>query len=144
MREIKIYCEDGAMTKEIRSLKQRDNIILISFPFENYNKRTVDSKLPSNLTCDSTLITADSDILISDTIHSEIFDLIKSIVGANNFNDIRHIDTAFKENCKIFISPDKDDIINKGEGLENLTGIRFFYCKDFKLIENYINELNNK
>lgn len=144
MKEIKIYCEDGAMTKEIRSLKQRDNIILISFPFENYNKRTVDSKLPSNLTCDSTFITADSDMLISDTVHSEIFDSIKRIVGSNNFNDIRHIDTAFKEKCKIFISPDKDDIINKGTDLENLTGIKFFYCKDFELIDNYINELKSK
>jgi hypothetical protein len=144
MKEIKIYCEDGAMTKKVRSLRQRDNIKLISFPFENFNKRTIDSKFPSNLTCDTTRITADSDILISDTLPSEIFNSIKKIVGANHFNDIRHIDTAYKENCKIFISPDKDDIINNGEELESITGIKFFFKEDFDLIENYINELYDK
>ena len=42
MKNIKIYCENGSMTKEIRSFKKIDNIILISFPFENYNKRTTE------------------------------------------------------------------------------------------------------
>lgn len=129
------------MNKEIRSLKNYRNIELISFPFENINKRTVDSKNPSELTCDSTFITCDSDILISNTVRSDIFESIGKLIGPENYNDIRHVDTAYKEKCKIFISPDKKDIVNKGEELEKLTGIKFFYCEDFDMIKSYINTI---
>ncbi len=88
---------------------------------------------------DSTLITADDiGIRISDTDESEIFESIARIIGRNHFNDIRHIDTAYKENCKIFISPDKGDIISKAAELEKLTGIKFFYHKDIEGIKKAI------
>ncbi|WP_139062559.1 hypothetical protein [Aquimarina megaterium] len=138
MKKIKIYCEDGAMTKDIRMLKNSGSIELISFPFENFNRRTTDSKLPSNLTIDSTFITADSDIKISDTVSSDIFDKIANIIGKENNNDIRHVDTAYKEKCQIFVSPDKKDIINKGKELEELTGIKFFHCDDFSSIKKFL------
>ena len=141
MDKIKIYCEDGSMNKEIRSLNSYQSVELITFPFENFNKRTVDSKRPSELTCDSTFITADSDILISDTDRSEIFESLEKIIGARNYDDIRHVDTAYKEKCRVFISPDKRDIVNKGEELEKLTGIKFFYCREINAIKSYINTL---
>lgn len=130
------------MTKKIRTLKKVSNIVLISFPFENTNRRTLDSKKPSELTWDCTFITMDSDILISDTERSDKFEAIKDIVGTQHYNDIRHIDTAYKENCKIFLTPDKDDIANNAEKLEEITGIKFFHCDDFSAIENYIKQLN--
>ena len=132
------------MTKKVRDLKKIAHIVLISFPFENYNKRTTKSKKPSELTCDSTLITAESDILISDTCRSEIFNSIEKIIGKNNYNDIRHIDTAYKEKCKIFITPDKGDIVNNKVNLERITGIKFFYCEDINSIRNYLSKIQRK
>lgn len=132
------------MTKKVRDLKKIANIDLISFPFENYNKRTIKSKKPSELTCDSTLITADSDLLISNTDRSEIFNSIEKIIGKNNYNDIRHIDTAYKEKCKLFITPDKGDIVNYKENLEKITGIKFFYCEDIEEIKNYLFKMQRK
>ena len=127
------------MTKEVKELRNLDNIELIGFPFENPNKKVTRSDNPSLLMVDSTLITADDiGIRISDTDESEIFENIARIIGRNHFNDIRHIDTAYKENCKIFISPDKGDIISKAAELEKLTGIKFFYHKDIEGIKKAI------
>ncbi|MBN1186850.1 MAG: hypothetical protein JXB49_31525 [Bacteroidales bacterium] len=142
MRKIKIYCEDGALNKNIRSLKKMQNIELISFEFENRNKRTRKSKKPSELTCDSSFIKADSSILISDTARSELFEDIVRIVGAENYNDIRHIDTAYKEECQIFITSDKKDIVSKRKELEKLTGIKFFYDQDYAAIKSFVDEIS--
>ena len=144
MNDIKIYCEAGAMNKKIKGLKLLKNVTLISYPFENKNKKTIDSKLPSNLTFDSVFTSFDCNLLFSNTAKSELFESIKKIVGGNNLNDVKHIDTAYKENCKIFISPDKDDIVKKGNDIEEITGMKFFYDRDFDLIANYISELTNK
>jgi len=141
MDRISIYCEDGSMNKFVRALKKDKRLNLISFPFENTNRRISKSKKPSGLTCDTEFTTADSDMLISDTLHSDIYESIKQIIGVEHMNDIRHIDTAFKENCKLFITPDKDDIVNNGKALEELTGIKFFYCEDYELIGSYISTL---
>ena len=137
---IKIYCEDGSLTRDVRKLKS-DKVELITFPFENRNKRTRQSKKPSELLISNMFIRASSDIRIGDTDRSELFNQIESIVGKKNYNDIRHIDTAYKEQCHIFISPDKKDIVSKGEDLHKLTGIKFFHCDDIASIQKYISKL---
>ena len=129
------------MTKAIKNLNKDSDIELISFPFENINKRTTNSKRPPELTCDSNFVTADSDIRIFDTVASEIFANIEKVFGKGNYNDIRHIDTAYKEKCQIFVSPDKKDIINNGRELFELTGIKFYYCEDIQGIKKYIKQI---
>ena len=141
--KIKIYCEAGAMTKQVKNLKRLDNVELIGFPFESINRKVKTANKPSELTADITFITCDNDeILISDTVKSERFEKISVIIGKNNFNDVRHIDTAYKENCKIFISPDKGDIISKARELQQLTGIAFFHFQNIQEIETEIQKLN--
>lgn len=128
LMKIKIYCEAGAMTTEVKKLKTLENVELIGFPFESKNRKVFTASKPSELTCDNNFITADnSNIKVSDTERSEKFKEIAKIIGENHYNDVRHIDTAYKENCKIFISPDKGDIIDKAVELEKLTGIKFFH-----------------
>ena len=145
MKVIRIYCENGALTSKVKKLKEIKDIKLLYFPFENYTKKANRSNSPSLLTCDNTFVTADDDrIIISDTLPSEAFIKIENIVGRKNFNDIRHIDTAYKEKCQIFISPDKGDIINKSDKLEKITGMKFFYCDDFDSINNEIEKLKHE
>jgi len=140
--KIKIYCEDGALTKEVKELRNSDDIELIGFPHENKNKKVTRSDNPSSLTADNTFITPDDTrIKVSNIDKSEVFDKIADIVGRNHFNDVRHIDTAYKERCLIFISPDKGDIVSKALDLEKLTGIKFFYSRDIQRIKTAIQEL---
>lgn len=140
--KIKIYCENGALSKEIKALKNLDDIELLYFPFENFTRKAKRSNKPSELTCDNSFYTADDNkIRISDTVGSNIYDLIVRIIGKNNIHDIKHVDTAYKENCQIFISPDKGDIINKAIDLEKLTGIKFFYCGDLDSINAEIKKI---
>lgn len=139
---IKIYCEDGALTKEIKELRTTENIELFVFPFENKNRKVSRSNKPSMLTWDNKFITwDDTSIKFNDTDKSELFEGIAEIVGENHLNDIRHIDTAYKETCIIFISPDKDDIVSKAKALEKLTGIKFFYSQDIQGIRAAIHDL---
>lgn len=144
MDKIRIYCEDGAMTKEIKAMKASGDIELVSFPFENINRKVIRVNNPSDLTADSTFITADdTSILVSNTEHSDLYAVIGKIIGRGNFNDIRHVDTAYKEKCAIFVSPDKGDIISKSEELHKLTGMKFFHCRDIESIEKYVAGLKN-
>ena len=142
---IKIYCENGALTKEIKALGLIDDIELIYFPFENFTRKAKRSNIPSELTWDNTFITFDDDkITFSNCDRSEIFEPIAKIIGLNNLHDISHVDTAYKERCLIFISPDKGDIISKASNLEQITGMKFFYCQDFESINNEIEKKRNK
>ncbi|MCK6607390.1 MAG: hypothetical protein L6Q46_03690 [Flavobacterium sp.] len=140
---IKIYCEEGALTKDIKALKKEPDILLLSFPFDNKNKITTYSKKPTELTCDNTFITCDSDIIIGDTIASEKFEEISKVIGRKHYSDIRHVDTAYKESCQLFISPDKGDIIANKERLKEITNIDFFHCQDIDSILKKIDSIRN-
>jgi len=140
--KIKIYCEAGAMTTEVRNLKTLKNVELIGFPFESKNRRVFTASQPSELTSDNDFVTVDNaNIRISDTDKSEKFDKIAKIIGENHYNDVRHIDTAYKENCLIFISPDKGDIIDKAIELEKLTGIKFFHPSNIEEIKRAVQNI---
>ena len=144
MLELKIYCENGSLTKDIRKLKKEFSIKIIYFPFENFTKKATEAKKPSGLTCGNQYIGAGSDIRIGYTESSPIFDQIKSIVGPNSSIDAKHIDTAYKEKCFLFITPDKDDILSKKVALEELTGIKFFYTEELSLIKEAIKKYYQK
>ncbi|NJK94001.1 MAG: hypothetical protein HC905_02900 [Bacteroidales bacterium] len=98
---------------------------------------------PSGITADTTMITTDSTALISDTETSPIFGEILKIIGRVNKADIKHVDNAYKENCKIFITNDRNDIISKKEKLQELTGMKFFHSDDLIAIEQCIKSMFN-
>lgn len=142
---IKIYCEDGAVTKEVREIGKSTKFTLISFPFENRNQRTTDATRPSHPTADSTFWTADNTrIKIGNTSFSEISNEVKDIIGLENFNDIRHFDAAYKEGAKIFITPDKKDIASKADSLFKISRIKVFHCDNITEIKKYCSELIEK
>jgi len=126
---IKVYCERGALRKELKQLKKDGLIQLIHFPYEGHAKKLEITDIPSVVTVDMTHMTWDSQIRISDCVSSEKFDEIKSIIGSHEF-DARHIDTAYKNNCRFFLSRDKDDIIGHAKALNNLLGVEFLHPDD--------------
>lgn len=123
---IKVYCELGALTSELKNLHQMGVIELMNFPYEGRTKKMIQPSVPSLVTADCTYLTADSDILISECEPSDKYDQIRSIIG-NHEMDVRHIDTAYKNGCQILLSNDKDDIVSKAMELNELLEIRVLH-----------------
>jgi len=130
MKLKKIYCERSAWRNELRVLESQGKIKIIHFPYEGRNKKTPNFSRPSVITCDSTYITWDMNFLISDSVGSEKYEQIRSIVGKKNEMDIRHIDAAYKSQCHAFLTTDKTDIISKKVDLESLLKIKKFHIED--------------
>lgn len=138
---IKIYCELGSLSGEIKALKSKSDLEFIYFPFENTTRKLKAAQKPSNLLSSNGFVLASSDIHIGDTGGSDKFLRIQNLIGAKNFRDAQHIDTAYKENCKILISPDKKDITNFRKEIYNLTGVKCFHHTEIESIIKYINKL---
>ena len=138
---IKVYCELGSLNREIKALKSESDLEFIYFPFENKTRKLKSGKNPSNLLASNGFVLASSDIRISDTIGSDKFGQIQKLIGEKNFRDAQHIDTAYKENCKLLISPDRKDIINFRKEIYNLTGVKCFHHTEIESIIEYINRL---
>ena len=126
---IKVYCENGALRKELKQLKKDRRIELIHFPYEG-NARSLDvTKVPSRLTIDITHVTIDSTMRISDCGETDMYSRIIDIIGNHEF-DARHIDTAYKNNCDVLLSRDKDDVIGHTSALRELLKIEFLHPDD--------------
>lgn len=115
------------MTKALRELQQTGAITLVSFPYENRNRRIGQRAVPSKLTADSTFITADDTTILISDCESEMFPRIRRIVGGQNEFDVRHIDSAYKTGCRFVFTRDKTDILRKRGELCSLLGITFLH-----------------
>ena len=126
---VPVYCERGALKAEIRNLAKLGKIKLLHFPYEGEAKKIENGK-SSLVTGDANYVTADSSVRISDMNGSEKYSEIRSLIGAENEYDVRHIDAAFKNGCACFLTRDKGDILSKRLALETLLGMRFFHPDD--------------
>jgi len=126
---IKVYCERGALRKELNQLKNKGLIQLLHFPYEGHAKKLEIADISSVVTADMTHITCDCERNISDCYYSDKFEEIKRIVGNHEF-DARHIDTAYKNKCRFFLSRDRGDVIDHARELKELLGIEFLHPDD--------------
>ncbi len=140
MQTKKIYCERGAWRDKLREFEKKGIIEIVSFPYEGKSRKTPKRSTPSLVTFDSTHLTWDMNILISDCNGSSKLDQIRKIIGRKNEMDARHIDSAYKSGCQAFLTPDKKDIISNKKELECLLNIKFFHPEDdWELIVEFIN-----
>lgn len=128
----KAYCELGALTNTVKKLRSAGRLILVNFPYDARRSKKFGMAEPSLVTADSTYITCDSSIRISDTVGSPLLSKIREIVGSENESDVRHLDSAYRSDCDFFITPDKDDIIDKRDQLEPLLKLRILHHIDNK------------
>lgn len=140
---IKIYCENGALTKSIKNLCAKKDVTCLYFKFEEKCRKLKESDKPTDPVFSSTKLTWDSTILFNETFPSEKYNQIAEVVGKINLNDCKHIDTAYKEGCRLFITPDKDHIVKNGKVLFEITGIRFFHRDDLESIVDFIDSLKS-
>jgi hypothetical protein len=139
---MKVYCEDGAFTKALRELQTEGRITLVSFPYENRNRRIRQRASPSKITADSTFSTADDTTTRISDCESDMFVPIRDIVGGQNEFDIRHIDSAYKTGCRYFFTRDKTDILRWRSELHSLLGITFLHPDED--LSEFLRLLNNE
>lgn len=143
--ELKVYVDNGAYVNKLKELVTNDLIELIQFKYENKNKRISHDGLPGGEATFEDLKNYTyemlGDLTYGDFAKSDKYDDIRRIVGKQDSQrmDAMHLDSAYKSNCKVFLTTDKDDIWNKRKELECLLSIKIYLpideWDDFK---NYV------
>jgi hypothetical protein len=126
----KVYCENNAITDELKNLQRSGVIELIHYPYDDPSSRTRHisrSAVPSaKRWCDANMKWNEAvDVKWSDSKGSEKYEEILSLIGKNNRRDALHVDSAFKSKCACLVTCDKDILAHR-DRLAEMLGIRFF------------------
>lgn len=125
---MRVYCEHGALTSQLRALRRAGRIELVHFPYDpnSRSQYIIRNAVPSeaqygdlNLTYGEVLWT------YGDFSGSNLLESIRAILGRDNRRDALHVDSAYKEQCDCFMTCDRG-ILSKRPELEKLLGVRFF------------------
>lgn len=145
MSMIRIYCDTCGYQPWLKTIEFKDQIKLMGFPYENRNKRIEILQTPTNPTWNQMNVKWDEMKSIWNNPPSEKFDAIAKILnntGQNTDTDAKHLDSAYKGKCEIFLTNDINDIINNKIALEKLLGIKIFHAeKEGGLAVKYISKL---
>lgn len=143
---MKIYCDNGACPDELKRLQKDGVVKLYMFKYENKNRHIKNSGKPSSATwADMKNYTwNDAPGAWKDYKRSDKYNEIVAIVGLENKRvDILHLDSAYKSECDVFITNDKDDIWKYREKLQELLGLRVFHTSQMVELSYYIASANN-
>ena len=126
---MKIYCEPGALSKELRALQREGRIELVHFPYDPDSRSRAIA--PSAVLSDAQwrdLNTTWDELggTWEDLKGSEHLNEILRIVRPENLRDALHLDSAYKTGCAVFVTVDRD-ILDHKEDLEKLLSIRIFH-----------------
>jgi hypothetical protein len=125
---LRVYCEHGAFTTELRKLKIQERVEVVLFPYEERARR-VHWAVPSLAQVrDVERLTVDelSRWPINEFRGSSHLDAISRVIGNDNRIDALHVDSALKSGCACMFTKDSD-IFSKRVELERLTGMRFLH-----------------
>ncbi len=138
---MKIYCEQGALTKEIKELGRRRNIELVHFPYDlgSHTRKIHGVATPSKAQFqDLNLSIAELPGAMTDYKGSPHLEEILLVIGSSNRRDALHVDSAFKQGCVAFITPDKEHILEHKTELESMLGVRFFHFSEWSNLEQFV------
>ena len=136
---MKVYCEHGALTRELKRLEQEGRVTLFLYPYEMRTNKIKALAHPSDPTWEeSNTAWEEEEGTWNDLLPSSKFKSILRIVGCANVRDAKHIDSAHKSGCQAFFSPDRKDITSKGQFLEKLVGIKFYHSHEIGPFLDYL------
>jgi hypothetical protein len=126
---LKIYVDTGGNTKQLRPLHAAGKILLVSADIDSHPftpKRGVEVKSTLE-TWEKTKGTwgEQQGTWDDEDNASEIYPDLVKLVGRNK--DSRHLDTAYRNGCRVFLTSDKGDISDRREAIAQLTGIQVFH-----------------
>lgn len=126
MDALKIYCEHGALTPELRKLQRDGRITLVYFPYDP-NARTPSisptAKPSAAQYRDLNLTYGELQGTYGDFQGSPLYAQIRDIIGPQNRRDVLHVDSAYKTKCHALVTRDSD-ILKHRARLEILLGLR--------------------
>jgi hypothetical protein len=142
---IKIYCDHGAVTKNLQKLQHSGRVQLIHFPYDpdSRSKHLKHLARPSDAQWrDLHVNWEEADWPWEEFSGSDRFDDILSTLGPENRRDALHIDSAFKSGCEVFVTCDTD-ILSRREQLESLASVRIFDpINEAEKLVSYLNALS--
>lgn len=126
---MRIYCEHGALTSELRAFQRDRRIELVHFPYDPGSRTRHISHLATPSAAQwRDLNTTWSELTRpwADFKGSEHHQEIIRIVGSANRRDALHVDSAYKSGCSAIVTADTDILVHKA-ALEALLGLRVFH-----------------
>ena len=134
----RVYCDSNGYRKELKRLEKDGRIKVFMFPRENINYKINHIGKPSNETWGN-LQRLKWGQLCTLNFEGSKYNEILQIIGTNNDQDTRHLDSAFKNQCDCFLTKDSTHIIFKKKELEQLLGFKIFHSiKDWKVIKYFL------
>ncbi len=138
---MKIYCEVGALSADIRALQRQGLIELVNFPYDPDLRTQKIPRLavPSEAKIrDLNLPICELPGTIADYTGSNLLASIFDIIDTQHRRDALHVDSAVKTGCAAFVTRDRD-ILDHRADLESLTGIRFYHPdKDNEALQAFV------
>jgi hypothetical protein len=140
MNKPKLYCERNAYPEYIKSLHKEEKIDIVHFHIEEKFK-AAKRATPSGALWRKEIYPWKEDSYPWQHNCSEkykaIFEIVKKI------DDSLHLDSAYKSQCKYFLTRDDSDIIRNKNELEKILGLKIFdpieekesFLKDLDLSE---------
>jgi hypothetical protein len=132
---LKVYCDTGAYRNELTDLERNGIICVYQFKYENRSRRIKHRSVPSQPSWKETNYTWAE---LGDLSWAEMgqqsdqWKAIQALLGKGNNVDAKHLDSAYMEDCHVFLTSDKDDIVARRREIEQLLGIRVFhYLEDW-------------
>jgi hypothetical protein len=125
---IKVYCEHGALTGDIKQLRRDGIITLVHFPYDPDSRLPNSGKgVPSGAKIkDLHMKIKELPGVIADYSESAYYGRIAEVIGVQNRRDALHIDSALKSGCLAMLTNDSD-ILNHRSTLEAELPLRFFH-----------------
>lgn len=126
---MKIYCEHGALTADLRALQREGRIELVHFPYDpdSRARHIAPSAVVSSAQWRDLNVTwGELRGTWDDCTGSEHLSEIMRIIGPGNRRDALHLDSAYKSGCAAIVTAD-NDILDHKSNLGVLLGLRIFH-----------------
>ena len=130
---MKVYCDTGAYRTELKSLELEGKIRVFQFKYENKNKHISHMASPSAPSWEEVnYMWKDFDSLTWDDLGktSNKWEEIEALLGPNSIRDAKHLDSAYMEGCRVFLTSDKDDIVSRRSEIAPLLGITVLHFRE--------------
>jgi hypothetical protein len=121
---MKVYCEHGALTSDLRSLQREGRIELMYFPYDPDSRARAISPTATASEAqyqDLNLRYNELSGAFNQLHGSELLPRVREIVGHEHRRDALHLDSAYKSGCGVFVTRDSD-ILKHRSHLEGLLG----------------------
>ena len=135
----KVYCDTGAVRRELKVFYEEGKIILTTFKYENKNKNIAHPANPTWEQDHSTWKEGNYSWDDYERTSPKRNEIIK-LIGSSNDLDLKHLESAHLSKCHVFITNDKDDMWSKRKEIKNILNFEVFhYIEDWDNFVEYIN-----